>query len=263
MKISAGLLASAMAGWSDNFNRLPEATQFQQFEACKEAVHEVLSSHDIPNGGFNCDHLSSPGVHHTISCFASCDAGNYEAQWRTSRFFVQCRSSPVVKKKFRGSQECTVAPEDECEDFYNEALFPMGNFVLKGHAKRGRHKLARFELRCQDSDDFAKATCMSNQGTLKSKEDLDTFCVPEQPYCEPPEVIEGDWVPIKIRKNGDKVFELHCPNTNFDMRGKVVCSKSTGNFWNRHHSLDEFLTFCVPNGGSGEGSGESSGEGSG
>ena len=47
------------------------------------------------------------------------------------------------------------------------------------------------------------------------------------------------------------------------MRGKVICEKATGAFENRHHSEDEFLNFCVPDGSSGDGSGDSSGEGSG
>jgi len=80
--------------------------------------------------------------------------------------------------------------------------------VLQRFSKRGAHKLARFSLQCHDSDKSAKATCMSNKGELKSKENLDNFCVPEPEYCEPPLVIEGSWEFIKTRKNGDKVFEV-------------------------------------------------------
>jgi hypothetical protein len=49
---------------------------------------------------------------------------------------------------------------------------------------------------------------MSNKGELKTKEDLETFCVPEPEYCIPPQADEGSWEFIKTRKNGDKVFEV-------------------------------------------------------
>jgi len=263
MKVLASFVASAMAAWSDNFEKLDDETKFSQFESCKEAVQSVILSNDIENGGFNCEHLNDPEPHHTISCSASCDGSNYEPNWKSSQFLVQCKANPEIKRKFKGKQSCSLKPVDLCETFYATDLFPMGDFVIERFSKRGAHKLARLSLQCHDFDKSAKATCMSNKGVLKSKEDLETFCVPEPEYCIPPLVIEGSWEFIKKRKNGDKVFELHCPNTDNDMRGKVICEKSTGAFRNSHHSADEFLNFCVAEGPSGDGSGESSGEGSG
>jgi len=263
MKVLASIVASVMAKWSNNFDKLDNETQFSQFESCKEEVHAVIFSNEIENGGFNCEHLNDPVPYHTIICSASCDGDNYEHEWRTSRFSVQCKETPQVKTKFKGDQSCSLKPVDICEEFYIEDLFPMGDFVLQRISKRGAHKLARLSLQCHDSDKSAKATCMSNKGELKSKENLDNFCVPEPEYCEPPLVIEGSWEFIKTRKNGDKVFELNCPNTDFDMRGKVICEKATGAFRNRHHTEDEFLNFCAPDSPSGDGSGSSSGEGSG
>jgi len=208
MKVLASVVASAMAAWSNNFNKLDEATKFAQFESCKEAAHAVILSNDIINGGFNCDHLTSPEPHHTISCSASCDGENFTKNWRSSRFSVQCKKNPEVRRKFKGEQSCTEKAADLCEEFYNEDLFPMGDFILQRFSKRGAHKLARFSLKCQDSNKSAKATCLSSKGELKSKENLDTFCVPEPEYCVPPLVVEGSWEFIKTRKNDDKVFEV-------------------------------------------------------
>ena len=85
----------------------------------------MIFSKEIENGGFNCEHLNDPVPYHTIICSASCDGDNYEHEWRTSRFSVQCKETPQVKTKFKGDQSCSLKPVDICEEFYIEDLFPM------------------------------------------------------------------------------------------------------------------------------------------